>query len=313
MGGMKVSGVPICIVVLLLLGGCASQQPAKPRLGPSLVDLTRGAGGMPLAGHTDPADIDQLRMALLMGYEGRLYLVRPAEQTLRLGGSDIENLDELHMDVSWSRVRPGYRPKPFRGPALVGRTVRVQNLSMLAEPMVFEAAHVNFSLRAREATMKVMSDRDGQAGLVLMGARRGVVRMDMDHADLHRSFLAAAQRGAATAGATLESAELRLHSDNPWSLELWARLRSRWLLMPVTFVVQGRVEIDEQFHAHFPAVSCTGEDPLGALVAGFIEARMRKLQERISPLVRFGDGRTEVTGVYISTENGLHLTVEFGH
>lgn len=40
---------------------------------------------------------------------------------------------------------------------------------------------------------------------------------------------------------------------------------------------------------------------------------MKKAEERIYPLMRFGDGRTHMRSFNLSTDDGVYLQMGFGH
>ena len=308
-----ISHLLVGVLMVCNLSGCAREQPIRARqMGHPLIDVNKGGGSLPMRGVQFPANAADLKTALVSAYEGRLLLADP-EKTVRIDGRDLSHLRSLTMDISNARVRKGYRPTQFEGHLTLGRVLQVDRLAYTASPLVFDTAAIHMRLEAYDAPMQMMRDKTGESALVMLGAREGFIELAIGSEDLRKSFIEAARRGAAAAGATLQSAELTLHSPTPHSMDVAAHIRSRWMLLPVTFHVRGLMEVDASFRVTFSHLRCEGENPLGVLVASFVESRMKKAEERIYPLMRFGDGRTHMRSFNLSTDDGVYLQMGFGH
>ncbi len=301
-------------MLLIGLAACAAPKPpaTQKAVGPPILDGRRGMAGFPLSPGPAPGSVGELESSILQAYRLRLELPSATTRPVSVIGDELSWLDTLRVDVSGAKVRIEYLPRQLEVGAVELTRSRVAQLDYLATPLWFEQAQVNLWTSARMADVRIVRDSRNQSGLILAGAEQGFLEISLSGKDLPQAALQILRRGAAHVGANVKSVSIDLRSDDPGSLEGALRVESSILLVPVTFSVHGRMEIDDRFRVHFSNGQARGEDALGTLVASFLEMKMRKTEQEIRPLMRFADDRTQVRWMKFDARDGLRLAIGFG-
>lgn len=280
----------------------------RPATRPALLDIRRGIGSFPLA-TTRPIDSTaSLADALRAGYLARL---TPADPVgfLTVTGS-LPSLDVLRADVSDAAVRRDYRPTAFGKETTTERSLTVRRLEYLARGLSYNGSSVRVSLTAAAAHLDLVRDSKGSRGLAIAGARRGRFEFHAATRDLNRIVTFAGDGSRLTVLRTSFS----FASDGPHSLSLDLEVRARWILLPMTFTLHGRLATSPRGGGDvtFSDLAATGYDPGGLLAAAFLNPELHKMDGHTQPIVSFADPDTRVTDVRFLTTDGLTLTVDFG-
>jgi hypothetical protein len=278
-----------------------------------LVDFSRGAGGFPLVGDALPPTREALVASLTTGYRHRVDPSPDAVAPLVVAvGEDYPNLDSLVMDLSGARIKPGFRPSSFKAAARLGESLRVKHLEYVALPLRYSDGNTNLRIVAHDVTLNLLRGRGETAALVMTEARDGRVDFHVPVRDLERMLVASARTGGAKAGYRISDVSLKLSSDHSHSLACELTVGGWWLLLPTSFKLTGRVDIDDAYNARLSNVGCTGTDVGGALVAGFIDNAVRKYDGRVMPLARFPGGKIRIRDLRIDLDDSLRIFAAFG-
>lgn len=282
----------------------------RPTTRMAILDIRRGTGSFPLA-TTRPVDtVDSLADSLRDGYLARLTPAAPDFLTL---AGDLPALDLLRVDVSRAHMRSDYRPFDFDKSSTTERTLTVHRLEYVADPLHYDAASARIRLTADDARLDLIRDAKNARGLVLAGARRGTFDFHAAAKDLSAILsFAPGRAGGKASKLTVVRSEMTFASDDPHTLSATLDLRARWVLLPMTLTLAGRVTASPDGTLTFSDLSATGYDPGGLLAAAFLGPALKKMDGLSQPVCFFPDPQTHVTDVRFSTADGLSVTIEFG-
>lgn len=285
----------------------------KPVVGTRpLIDFARGAGGFPLAQETLPDSRDGFVDALAREYRARVEL--PADTTPVLAvGSNYPNLETLAVDLSDGRIKSAYRPSAFKAVGRLQRNVlRVDHLTYTAIPLRYVDGCTNLRITADDVTLGLLRGRGEQAALVMTEASNGQVMFEVPVHDLESMFKASAKQVGSKAGFSVQDVKMKLTAHDSRSLTCELQVRGFLLLLPATFKITGRIDIDDQFNAHMSKIACTGEDVGGLLLAGFIDNAIKRYDGRVQPLASFPGGKIQIRDVKIAVDESLRIYAAFG-
>ena len=276
-----------------------------------LIDFGKGAGGFPLDGDRLPTTREGLVASLAAGYRERVETAEQVTPIIALG-ADYPHLDALVVDLSDARIRANYRPSLFHVVGGLEPALTVKYLEYVATPLRYSDGSTHLRLVAHDVTVGLLRGRRQAAALVLTDARDGRVDFRVSVSDLERMMLSSARAGGARAGYRASDVKLTLSSDNSRSLRCEMLVSGTWLLVPTSFRITGRIDIDGDFFAHISEVSCTGTDVGGVLLAGFIDGAIRKHDGRVMPLAAFPGDRIRLRDVQIEVDDSVNLRARFG-
>ena len=286
---------------------------AKPVVGSRpLIDFARGAGGFPLAEDALPDSRDELVTSLSEEYRARVKIADDAKPVIATG-ADYPNLETLDVDLSGGKIKSAYRPSTFKAVGRLHRRVlHVDRLSYTARPLQYVDGSTNLRITARDVTLGLLHGRGEQAALVMTDAKEGHVNFEVPLEDLRSMFKVSAKSGGSRAGYTVSDVQMKLISYDSRSLTCELKVRGFWVLLPTSFKLTGRIDIDDQFNAHLSNIACTGVDVGGVLLAGFIDNALKKYDGRVMPLASFPGGRIKIRDVKIDVDDSLRIYAAFG-
>lgn len=319
-------------VLALLLGGVAglstgcrsnaaeiaARTPPEPIAAPTTrpvavlskpaIDLTRGGAGFPLDLKHPPATTDELVNALTRAYTDRLEK-NPVIDILAEGES-VSELDELKIDLSGSTVKhsfaPQGSPREYKGTPFLN----VARMSYIANPLHYFNYSASLILDATNAEMSLFAGADGKLSLMMTDCHEGSAKLRVELDDLHQGILAGA-KVRKSAAFSISNVQLRLTSRDTHSLEADVIVQAAVLMLPATFRMTGRVDIDDDFNVYFTHLSATGIDASGSLVAGLLQGKLDKLNNKAAPLMRLPGNRVRVTDLKLSLDDALTVDVRF--
>ena len=296
--------------------GCAASRP-KPQapepppvvlIDKPVIDFSRGAAGLPLEQVSALRAPTDLVSALTAGFAKRLHLP-PGESAVSVTGP-WPNLDLLRVNLSHGTVREDYKPRQFKAPAAATPVLATRRLEYLATPLYYDNGPTNWSISADDAKLGLIHDDKGNKGLVLTDCSDGAFEFSLRRADLEPMLLAGA-KDHSRGGFAVRGVELSLSSDNSRSLAADMTVRASWLLLPATFRLRGRLDIDDAFNVHLSDLSCEGQDVTGVLIAGFIDKAMRKYNNKALPVARWPENRITLTSVAVRLDECVTLRATF--
>ena len=308
-------------VLLALAAGCRSRPKSMEDLPPPAtrpveilqkpaIDLARGGAGFPLDSTTRPASIEQLRQLLTAAYIARLE-ESPSVRITAIGQT-LSQLDLLEIDLTGSRVKGTFAPKPPDDPRTkITATpfTEVATLRYLADPLKYRGYDASLTLEATDARLALIPDPEGKLTLALYDCHAGKARISMELDDLERGLAAAARLrgGFAT---QIKSIQIRLVSESTRNLEAELTIHASVLALPTTFRLIGRADVDNNFNVHFTSLTAAGNDPSGAVIAAFVQANLDKINNKAAPLLKLPGDKIRVSDLKITLDR--RLTVDIG-
>lgn len=306
--------------LLACIGGCARSRPngfhpPAPQAHTSVlidkpvVDFSRGGGGLPLESTTFPGSLGELVKALELGYAKRLD-VAPQRRSVTAEGDNWPWIRRLRIDVSQAVIREAYKPRQFKNGVHPEPAIATDSFEYIAQPLYYDNGATQWAIRATGARLGLLRDDKGQATLVLTDAVEGEFSFAVKQSDL-RPMLLAGARQHAKGGFVVRDVRLHVASENPRSLQAELRIRAMWLLLPTSFTIRGRLDIDDQFNVHLSNLACEGDNLGGDLVAGFIDRNMKKHDRKAMPLVRWPGNRIALKDVRIHVGETVSVQAAF--
>jgi hypothetical protein len=301
--------------------GCTTTRPHNPApplpttkpvvSSKPIIDFSKGAGGFPLAGDSLPSTAESLAASLTTGYKARVQ-VPEAVVPVIVAGQNYPQIDALLVDLSDGQIKPAYRPNQFKSAVTLTDALQVKYIQYVARPLRYVDGCTNLRIVAHDVKLGLLRGRGDTAALVMTDARDGHVQFDVRLEDIRTMLLTSAKNSGNRAGYRVSDVEVKLVSPDSRALACELRVNGFWLLLPTSFKITGRFDVDDQYNAHLSNISCTGEDVGGLIFAGFIDRAIRKYDGRIMPLASFPGGRMKIQDLHINVDDSLRLDVAFG-
>ena len=308
---------PLLLIGLLLCGtGCKSGKPPvkQPLLARPAIDLSHGGGGFPVDADKPPATSRDLLLAVYNAYKLRL----EAPANIRIAGDTVQGmtgpfapLKRLDIDLTGSTVRGDYVPKDgLKKDARPIGTLLVHDLRYAADPLKYQHYSAGMRMTARDAELEMSPTNDGKLALSLTDCHDGHAKLVVALDSLRQSLQEGVKIKRSLAF-MIDSVALNLTSDNPRSIAADLLVRSRVLLVPATFRLTGRADIDPEFNVHFSKLDATGLDPTGKVIAGLVQSRLDKVNNRAAQLLKLPGDKIKVSDFEIHLDKSLSVDVSF--
>ena len=314
--GRAIIGVAVALATLGASSGCRCRPTsdahadvvARPVeiLKKPAIDLSRGGAGFPLATTTAPTSATDVAEALRAGYIERL----ESPQWVRVDvtpGAKAGSLGRILIDISGSAVRSDFTPKPQPKQNDPVGVLHAGVLRYVADPLHYQHFTAGMRLEATGAALAVLPAGDGTFGLSLTDCRTGHASLTLSMDGLRESLAKGVQVKQSVAF-MIDSIELALASDDARSLEADVAVHARVLLIPADFRLTGRIDVDDDFNVHFTKLNAAGLDPAGKVIAGIVQTRLDKLNDKAAPLLKLPGDRIKLSG--LSMFVGDALTIE---
>jgi hypothetical protein len=313
--------IPVLLLTMagLLGAGCRSNRAAPPVQRPPTttgpvqvinkpaIDLSRGGASFPLDTTTAPQTIDELVAALTNAYTNRLEDGKHVKIAAR--GESVHDLDTLDIDLTNSAVKASFAPKEQPKSVRAMPFMNVGHLRYVADPLKYQHYAASMVLQAENAELALVPGEDQKLGLSLVDCSRGSAHIHIDVDDLRESITAGAKLKGTKAFA-IEGIELSLRSDFPRSIEAELLVKSRVLLIPAKFKLTGRADVDADFNVRFSNLNAQGQDPSGALIAGVVQGKLDKLNNKAAPLLKLPGDRIRVTDLKLTVDQSITIDVK---
>jgi hypothetical protein len=188
--------------------------------------------------------------------------------------------------------------------------MRVDELVYRADPLKYANYDASMTLVASNARLAVMPAQKGKLSLALYDCRQGRARISVGVEDLERGLTAAA-RVRKVAGLKINQIDLRLKSISAHNLEAEVTVHANLLLVPTSFKLLGRADVDDDFNIHFTSLTAQGNDPTGAIIASVLQGKLDKLNNKAAPLLRLPGDKIKVTDLRITLDQRLTVELAF--
>ena len=315
------------LVILVLFwtavtGGCTTARPqhATPPPPPPIkpvvssrpiIDFSKGAGGFPLSSDSLPSTPEALVESLTAGYKARVQVPETVIPVI-VAGQNYPRLDALLVDLSDGQIRPAFRPNMFKSAVTLDEALQVKYLHYVARPLRYVDGSTNLRIVAHDVKLGLLRGRGDTAALVMTEAHDGHVQFDVRLDDIRTMLMTSAKNTANRGGYHVNDVQVKLTSADSRSLACELHVSGFWLLLPTSFKITGRIDIDGAQNAHLSNVGCSGEDVGGLIFAGFIDSAIKKYDGRIMPLATFPGGKIKIQDLHIAVDDSLRLDVAFG-
>ncbi|HEY0009806.1 MAG TPA: hypothetical protein VGB55_13845 [Tepidisphaeraceae bacterium] len=310
----------LLLVVAALASGCQNRQRARvmgrmpiptPRvqmLQKPAIDLSRGVAGFPLQAENPPRTPQLLVAAMTEAYRARLE--GSPSLDIQALGSSLKRLQLLQIDLTGSSVRSTYVPKDQAQEQFARPYILADRLRYVANPLKYHDYSASLVVEASKAELTLIPTTDHQWTLVLSDCDEGSAHIRVGLEDLRRGALAAAKARQSVAFG-INDLSLDITSPSSRVLEARVLVKSRVFFVPSAFTISGRVRIDNQFNVHFSRLSAQGSDPSGAMIAGFVQGKLDKFNNKAAPLLKLPGGKIRLTDLRFNVDDKLGIDVQF--
>ena len=304
----------ILLLALFLIGsGCAHRSRPEPQaqltyVSKPVIDFGRGGGGLPLEGVKELHTNADLLLGLTHGYRSRVELPKNHDPITISG--ELPNLDLLRIDLSDGTLKSSYKPHQFKKPTTPKAVLFVKQFEYVARPLRYQDGPMEWHIAAKDAELSLVKDGD-QSSLVLTSTAEGSFEFSMNLADIKPMLIAGAKEHG-TGGFSVKDIAFEAHCEGPRSLVVDMKVDATWLLVPASFRVAGRLDIDDVFNVRLSGLRCDGENLGGLLLAGFIDEAMQKHNGKVMPLAAWPGNRIKLSGAQIQIDDHIRVKGAFG-
>jgi hypothetical protein len=315
--------IRVCsFVIVAVLAGCgvshrpaarvvATQPTSKPVIAAKpMIDFSRGAAGFPIVGHLPLNSSENFVSELSAGYAARVQL--PTTRPTVVVQGKFPTFDSLDINLSDGTIRSSYRPSSMKNVHKMEPVASVKSLTYVASPLHYDDASQNLKITASNVKLELLRGKGEKEVLVMTDATQGEAHFFVSLTDLSTIVRDVADDNAGKAVFFVRDTKLKMTSENPHSLESTVDVRGFWLLIPTAITLTGRIDVDQNFYAKLSHLSSKGSDVGGPLLAGFIDAALKKYEGKVMPLAAFPGNRLKMRDLRISVDDALHIDAEFG-
>ena len=272
------------------------------------IDLSHGVAAFPLATTTQPTTAKAMAAALHDGYAKRLESPEKISIDAK-PGLLVGEYKRIWIDISGSQVRADFSPKaPPKESEAIGY-VTANTLRYTADPLKYQHFSAGMRLDVRKARLGIMPAGDGTFGMALYDCEDAHANLTLSMAGMRDTFAKGVESKNSMAF-MIDGVELSLASENPRSLSADVIVSARLLLIPAKFRLTGRLDIDDAFNVHFSNLNATGLDPTGKVVAGVVQSKLDKMNNKAAPLLKMPGDRIKISEFQMKLGEMLTIDVD---
>jgi hypothetical protein len=299
-------------------GGCASSRPKPQARAPKPVKPWMHVTSLalfPMSKSIPPQTPEMLASSMEKGWQSRLDVPAGSDLVRIDGGESYPHLSAMTIDLSDVSV-----PNKSKQPKLKPRAgqaegaVHVDNLELVARPLLVEKAKLMFGLTASDAKLELRRDKSGQPMLALAGAEDGRLTLEVSRKDIDALLLQMAREKASKYGVAIDRMKLKLDmvGGNSLRVDLKVDLRLAAVL-PAGLRFKARMDVDDKLNGKISKLSCDGDQLLGPLISGVIDPQLDKYEGKTRPLVGFAFGKMKLRDLQINVDDGFKMNALFGN
>ena len=260
---------------------------------------------LPLAGSGFPADHEALKTALEAGLKKHGI----AHKSLRVEGDTYPQIEKLELDLSGAEVTRETRLPVAKSE--VRHALTVANLKLTAKTLRLEKTPARLEIQATGAHFDFGYDSKKHSALILAGADKGDLLVQVQRADLEELLRTIATEAAAGHGVEVKSTRLELTTATPRTLTFRAEVKAKMFVMSATVTVSGEAEVDDQLNARLSKLTCSGDGMVGSVASGFIKPYFAKVENRPISLMALPLGTLKLRDISIAGGEALTLKASF--
>jgi hypothetical protein len=308
----KVSPV-LLLTLAVLITGCAHRSRPEGQtqftyISKPVIDFGRGGGGLPVDGVKEVRSAADLLLGLSQGYKARVELPKDHDSIMIAG--EFPHLDMLRIDLSNGTLKKDYKPRQFKKPSAPTSLVFAKEFQYVARPLRYQNGPIEMQITARDAELSLIRDGD-HASLVVTAASEGTFEFSMNVADV-KPMLMAGAKSHGRGGFSVKDINFEARSEGERSLVVDMKVDATWLLVPASFRLGGRLDIDDAFNVRLSGLRCDGENLGGLLLAGFIDDAMQKHNGKVMPLAQWPGNKIQLSGAQIQVDDQIRIKAGFG-
>lgn len=303
------------LISAAVCGGCRARPKApvpvakQTELLPKpAIDLSHGIAGFPLETKQIPRQAVDFAKALQQGYAQRLVSPDPIKINIHTGAK-ADEYKRIAVDISGSQVKPDYVPKPPPKDTKAIGYITADTLKYSADPLKYQHFAAGMRFEAKRAKLGILPAGDGTFGLSLVDCLEAHANVTLSMAGM-RETLAKGVQAKQSVAFMVDKIDLDLASDNPRSLEADVLVSARVLLIPAQFRITGRLDIDDAFNVHFSKLNAAGLDPTGKVVAGVVQSKLDKVNNRAARLLKMPDDKVKISELVMKLGESLTIDVD---
>jgi hypothetical protein len=308
----KISHV-LLLTLAMLLTGCAHRSRSEAQtqftyVSKPVIDFGRGGGGLPIEGIKQLNTGADLLLGLTHGYRSRVELPKNHD-AITLAG-EFPNLDLLRIDLTDGTLKKDYKPHQFKKPTAPQPIIFAKQFEYVARPLRYQNGPMQWHISAKDAELSIIRDGE-QSSLVLTSASEGSFEFSMSVADLKPMLLAGA-KAHGKGGFSVKDIAFDARCENERSLVIDMKVQANWLLVPASFRLAGRLDLDEQFNVRLSGLRCDGQNLGGLLLAGFIDDAMQKHNGKVMPLAAWPGNKIHLSNAQLQLDDQIRIKAGFG-
>ncbi len=261
-----------------------------------------------LGGNSFPTSQDEFVQSL---NEGLLVFGQvPGVRELSVGTfPEIPRLEvDLTGGLAGKQTRPGARTGTVR------QGVRIQALTICANPLRLPESQIDFHFEARNVALDYdRSTAEERPILVMTFAESGRITVSTSKLHFESLALALARKAAAKQDVIIEGIGITLSSRGSRDLAFKAVITARKMIFAVKIEATGRIHLDNQLMAHISGLDCSGEGMVNAGAAELLKPHLLKMNGKSFPLSALPLGNVCIHDVAVHTHGEpICIEAEFG-
>jgi hypothetical protein len=291
------------------------KPPAKPDKPNEQKAWINGKGMcvFPFAAERLPDNADDFAAAMSRGYRKALKLPDDSSVVIAEGGV-YPKVDSLKIDVCNAIIDPEREARKPSDRKPTSPALDAAHFEMLGHRMSVERATVNMDLVATDARLLLARDKKGKPLLVLGGARKGRMSMEVTLDDVERLLLVAARKGGRAYGLAVDRARLDMTVDETAHVvRIDLTLSTRFGFVPAGLRFRARLDIDDNMNGKLSELAVSGDDVLGPLMSGLIRPFLAKYNGTTRPLMNFPATEMRLRGIEIAADHSIRVKADFGN
>ena len=265
----------------------------------------------PLSARQMPSDREELMTAMVNGWKGALRLPDP-DKVITAEGGAYPSITTLRIDLSDAVLRSEKKKAKLRLSNNVEKSLDVDHLEVVGDPLLLNRAKLHLSLTATGAELELERDKKGKPLMMLADAKGGKLTFDVTMRDIESLLLHGAREAAGKYGITIEKTKLNLVAQTPRSIQASLYVATKVGFIPAGMLFKAHVLVDDAMNAKLTGLTCDGDEALGPLIVSLLRPALADYEGKTRPLLSFPAGHIKLKNLQLRIDDAVHLVAEFG-
>jgi len=260
-----------------------------------------------LGGNTFPGSQEEFVRSLNEG----LTIFGPVPGINEFSEEAFPNISRLDIDLSGGLAGDAARSGRRVGVTRPG--VRIQSLTVRANPLQLPESQIEFIFTARNVALDYDRNAEGRPLLVMTYAESGQITASTSRSHFESLALALVRKSAAKHEVTIENVTISLFSRGPRDLSFKATITAQKKIFAANIITTGRIHLDNQLTAHISKLNCSGEGIVSAGAAELLKPHLLKLNGKSFPLSALPLGNVRIHDVGLHTgDDSIRIEAQLG-